>query len=193
MNMKKNKSKLNEGIFTQTHALTRPDNTFLIATIKVMFGVFALFAAAQILIPIKPIPITLQTIVVSIIGLSYSPRLSFATLLAYLTLGALGAPMFLKYSGGLGYMSGMTAGYLLGFLIAAPTISYLKQSFSRKFLGVMSCCMIGHAIIYVLGVSWLASFIGLEKAMYSGFLIYLPSGVVKITILSYLYSYINSK
>jgi len=193
MNMKKNKRKLNDGVFTQAQALARPDNALLISSVKVILGVFALFAAAQILIPIKPIPITLQTIVVSIIGLSYSPRLSFATLLSYLTLGALGAPMFLKYSGGLEYMTGITAGYMAGFLIAAPVISYLKESFSGRFLGVMSCCMIGHAIIYILGVTWLTSFIGFEKAIYSGFLIYIPSGVVKITILSYLYSFINSK
>lgn len=193
MNMKKNKNKPENVSYAQTSTLSRYDNASLIIFAKVIFGVFALFASAQILIPIKPIPITLQTIVISIIGLSYSPRLSFVTLLSYLTLGAFGAPMFLKYSGGLSYMSGMTAGYLLGFLIAAPTISYLKRSFSHKFLGVMSCCMIGHAIIYVLGVTWLANTIGWEKALYSGFLIYIPSGIVKITILSYLYSYINSK
>lgn len=193
MNMKKNKSKLNNAIHNQTVALNRYDSASLTIFAKVTLGVFALFAAAQIQIPIKPIPITLQTIVISIIGLSYSPRLSFVTLLSYLTLGALGAPMFIKYSGGLSYMSGMTAGYLLGFLIAAPTISYLKRSFSDKFLGVMACCMIGHTIIYALGVTWLASFIGWEKALYSGFLIYIPSGIVKITLFSYLYSYINTK
>ena len=195
MNMKKNKNKnkLENASYAQASTLSRYDNASLTIFAKVILGVFALFAAAQILIPIKPIPITLQTIVVSIIGLSYSPRLSFVTLLSYLTLGAFGAPMFLKYSGGLQYMTGITAGYMAGFLIAAPTISYLKRSFSDKFLGVMSCCMIGHAIIYVLGVTWLASFIGLEKALYSGFLVYIPSGIVKITILSYVYSYINTK
>ncbi len=189
MNMKKNK--LDKSVSVQ--ALSAPDNALLIASVKVLLGIFALFASAQILIPIKPVPITLQTIVVSIIGLSYSPRLSFATLLTYLTLGAFGAPMFVKYSGGLSYMTGITAGYLLGFLIAAPTISYLKRTFSDKFLGVMSCCMVGQIIIYVLGVAWLASFIGFEKALYSGFLVYIPSGIVKISILSYIYSYINSK
>ena len=189
MNMKKNK--FNKSAEAQVLRVT--DNTLVIATVKVLLGVFALFASAQILIPIKPVPISLQTVVISIVGFLYNPRLAFITVLSYLTLGALGAPMFLKYSGGLSYMTGITAGYLLGFLIAAPTISYLKESFSGKFLGVMSCCMIGHAIIYILGVAWLANTIGWEKAIYSGFLIYIPSGIVKVTIFSYLYSYINSK
>lgn len=189
MNMKKNK--LNHS--TRVHVLGVPDNAMLIASAKMLLGIFALFASAQIQIPIKPVPITLQTIVISIIGLSYNPRLSFITLSSYLTLGTLGAPMFIKYSGGLNHLTGVTAGYLLGFLLAAPIISYLKTSFSGKFFGVMLCCLIGHAIIYILGIAWLANFIGFEKALYSGFLIYIPSGIVKISVLSCLYSYINSK
>jgi biotin transport system substrate-specific component len=181
----------NQNKYQQTQALHSLDNVLFISVVKVILGVFTLFASAQIEIPIKPISITLQTVVVSAIGLSYSPRLSFITLLSYLGLGFLGAPIFMKYGSGIGYFSGVTAGYLLGFLIAAPAISYFKYFYSNKFLGVMYCCLIGQAIIYALGISWLATIIGWEKAIYGGFLVYIPSGIVKMVILSYIYSYIK--
>jgi biotin transport system substrate-specific component len=161
--------------------------------IKVIIGVMALFASAQIMIPIQPVPITLQTMMVSIIAFTYKPHVSFTTVLVYISVGLMGVPMFAKLSGGLHYFMGATCGYLIGMLIATPVMSMLSIKYSQKFLGVFCACLIGHVIIYLLGVCWLATIIGAEKALYSGFIVYIPTGIVKILIFSYLYSYIKGR
>jgi biotin transport system substrate-specific component len=159
----------------------------------VFLGTVALFAGSQLSIPIKPVPITFQTIVISLIGLTYSPRLAFITVLAYIYAGVLGLPMFIKFSSGLHHITGVTGGYLLGFLIAAPIMGIIKNKVSSQVSGIMICCLIGHFIIYLLGIFWLSTFIGLKQALYSGFIIYIPTGLLKIVIFSYLFSYISNK
>ncbi len=161
-----------------------------VSLIKVFTGVLALFASAQIAIPIKPVPITFHTVMVSLIALTYSPKLSFITLLTYLTAGMVGLPMFSKMNSGLNYMMGATAGYLLGFLIAAPIMGIInsKVKIPGKFFNIFFSCLIGHLIIYSLGVGWLSSLIGFKQALYSGFIIYIPTGLLKIAIFSWLFS-----
>ncbi|WP_425362573.1 biotin transporter BioY [Candidatus Tisiphia endosymbiont of Hybos culiciformis] len=167
---------------------------------KVIIGVVALFAGAQIVIPLKPVPIIMNTVLISIIAFTYSSRLSFVTVLAYITAGIVGLPMFSKMSGGLDYFLGTTCGYFIGFLIATPVMSILKNKFSKEFTGAYSrhlsmfcACLVGHIIIYFLGVSWLATIIGVKQAIYSGFIIFIPTGLVKILIFSSIYSYIKGR
>jgi len=160
---------------------------------KVLLGTIALFAASQIIIPIKPVPITLQTIIISMIGLTYSPRLSFFTVVTYIMAGIVGLPMFSKFSSGFSYFIGPTGGYIIGFLIAAPLMSFLRNFFSTRFTGIIACCFLAHFVIYALGVSWLATFISFKEAVYSGLIIYIPTGIGKIIIFSYLFSYIKNK
>ncbi|MCC8398944.1 MAG: biotin transporter BioY [Rickettsia endosymbiont of Labidopullus appendiculatus] len=174
-------------------------NNYLVIA-KVMMGVAALFAGAQIVIPLKPVAITMHTMVISIIAFTYSPRLSFVTVLAYVIAGMVGLPMFSKMSGGLHYFLGATGGYLIGFLIATPVMSIVKSKFSERFTGAYSrhlsvfcACLIGHLIIYFFGVSWLATIIGVKQAIYSGFVIFIPTGLVKILIFSSTYSYVKGR
>ena len=96
------------------------NNEYVITLFKVAIGVLALFASAQLVIPIKPVPITFQTVVISLIGLTYNPRISFITVFAYIAAGMLGLPMFSKFGSGLGHIMGASGGYILGLLIAAP-------------------------------------------------------------------------
>lgn len=171
-------------------------NKHAVVVIKVMMGVIALFAGAQIIIPTQPaVPVSMQTVVVSIIAFTYSSRLSFATILTYLTAGIVGLPMFTKLSSGLYFLLGTTGGYLIGMLLAAPVMgiinSRLSEKFTKRFLAGFFSCLIGHAIIYFLGVSWLTTIIGIKQAIYSGFIVFIPTGLVKILIFSSLYHYIT--
>ena len=155
-------------------------------------GVLLLFASGQIIIPTKPVPLTLQTVAVVIIGLSHRPGLSFSIVLAYLTIGAGGMPIFSKYNSGIDYLTGTTAGYFLGFLVAVPVISYLR-SLGASFWHILGSILAGQIIIYTLGISWLTQIVGFKKAIYSGFIVFIPSGIVKTIILSSMFSYINRK
>lgn len=159
----------------------------------VLLGIMALFASSQLSIPVKPIPITGQTIVISLIGLTYSPRLAFITVLAYISAGVLGLPIFIKFSSGLQHITGLTGGYLLGLLIAAPIMAIIKSKIAKQAHQIIACCLIGHLIIYLLGTLWLTTFIGWQQALLSGFIIYIPTDLLKIIIFAALFSYINNK
>ena len=81
-------------------------------------GVATLVLAAKIRVPMWPVPVTMQTFAVLLIGAAYGLRLSLATIAAYLALGAAGMAVFAGDKAGLAYMAGPTGGYLLGFAAA---------------------------------------------------------------------------
>lgn len=154
-------------------------------TVQVALGVMLLFACSQIQIPLKPVPITLQTLAVMLIGLTYRPRQAFEAVFAYLLLGAIGAPVFSGFSGGYANLFGPTGGFLAGFLVAAPLAAWIFSKFDQKSWGpIFASCAIGQASIYVLGVTWLAKFVGFESALKAGVLPFILPGLAKIFILA---------
>ena len=82
--------------------------------------------SAKIQVPMWPVPMTMQTFAVLVIGMAYGARLAGATLLLYLAEGAVGFPVFAS-GGGIAYMAGPTGGYLVGFLIAAVMVGWLAE------------------------------------------------------------------
>jgi biotin transport system substrate-specific component len=154
-------------------------------SLQLLLGIMLLFACSQILIPLKPVPITLQTLAVMLIGLTYKPRQAFQVVFAYLLLGAAGMPFFAKFSSGYAYLMGPVAGYYAGFLVAAPLTAWLFSMFTQKTWGtIFASCAVGQAIIYVLGVSWLTKFIGFESALKAGVLPFILPGIIKTVILT---------
>lgn len=146
-----------------------------------LIGIMLLFSCSQIQIPLKPVPITLQTLAVMLISLTYKPRQAFEVVFSYLLLGAAGAPVFSDFSGGFTYFMGPTGGYLAGFLVAAPLISVLfSKSTSKSWLVIFMSCLVGQAIIYFCGVVWLAQFTGFDVAIKVGVLPFIFTGLVKI-------------
>ncbi|MEI8295211.1 MAG: biotin transporter BioY [Alphaproteobacteria bacterium] len=152
--------------------------------LKVAIGVVLLFASAQLAIPMKPVPITLHTLAVLLIGLTYKPREAFSTLSSYLLLGAIGLPVFSSYNSGFIYLTGKTGGYLFGFLVAAVVMSFIQQSVRRGGLQTFLLCTVGHSIIYAMGIAWLATFIGLKSAITFGFMPFIVPGLIKMGLLT---------
>jgi len=154
-------------------------------TVQVALGVMLLFACSQIQIPLKPVPITLQTLAVMLIGLTYRPRQAFEAVFVYLLLGAIGTPVFSNFSGGYANLVGPTGGYFLGFFVAAPLTAWIFSKFEQKSWGsILASCAMGQAMIYVLGVTWLAKFVGFESALKTGVLPFILPGLVKTFILA---------
>jgi biotin transport system substrate-specific component len=123
----------------------------------ILLGVAALTIAAKIRVPMWPVPITMQTFAVLVIGAAYGMRLGVATLLAYLALGAAGLAVFTGDSAGLAYMMGPTGGYLVGFAVAAGVMGWLAaQGWDRTILGMGLALLIGNAVIYAFGLPWMA-------------------------------------
>ncbi|WP_156110746.1 biotin transporter BioY [Rickettsia felis] len=167
-------------------------NSYALDIVKIIMGVVAIFASSQISIPIKPVAITMHSVILCIIAFTYSPRLSFLTILTFIFIGVMGLPVFCKFSSGINYFLGAAGGYYLGFLIGTPVMSALKDKLAENFMNVTIICIIGHTIFYLFGVSWLASMIGLKQAIYSGFIIFIPSGLAKLFVFSSLFSYVKN-
>ncbi len=168
----------------------------VISILKILFGVILIASMAQIVLPVYPVPITLQTVASILIGLLYKPTEAFLTWLLYLVLGAIGMPVFLGFSYGLAKFTGPTAGYLIGMLAAAVSMSYMRQKFNinfKKAINIFAVIMFGQIIIYSFGVAWLSHLIGFDKAIYSGLVVFIPSGIIKSLVLAVIFKVIYAK
>ena len=102
-------------------------------------------------LPFTPIMITAQTIAINLVSLILTPKQSFVAVALYIFLGAFGLPVFSGGTSGLGKLFGPTGGFILGFLVIAPLISYLKgrnNSFKRYFFITV---FVGMITLYIIG------------------------------------------
>ncbi len=141
-------------------------------------GTIALTLAAKTKVPFYPVPMTLQSMVVLILGAAYGFRLGVATLLLYIGEGLAGLPVFAGAGAGPLYMAGPTGGYLAGFLLAVAIIGALaERGWDRSWPQLLAAMVLGQAAVYALGLGWLSQLIGSEKAVAGGFLpFYLADG-----------------
>jgi biotin transport system substrate-specific component len=161
-----------------------PQSQVLHKTMLVGLGVALLTLASKVQVPFWPVPMTLQLLAVLMIGATAGARLGGATVLAWLGLGALGAPVFAT-GAGLAYMAGPTGGFLAGFLVAAVVVGSLAdRGHGRSIPSALLMLLIGVAIIYVLGLSWLTvAFDGdVKKAVMLGFVRFIPADVLKVAL-----------
>ncbi len=150
-------------------------------------GSIALTVSAKISIPAIPVPFTLQTLVVLLLGFAYGPAMAGATVGLYLLQGAFGLPVFQgtpEKGLGLAYMMGPTGGYLAGFFVAAVVCGKLAQKGWDKRFSTMALGMIlGNAIIYAFGLAWLGSLIGWDQPVLQyGMIPFLVGDLIKIAI-----------
>ncbi len=155
---------------------------FLRNAILVVAGTALLTLSAKINIPLPYVPMTMQTLVVLMIGAAYGTRLGVATIVAYLAEGALGLPVFAGPVGGLAPLVGPTAGYLFGFVVAAGAVGWLaERGFDRSVVRLFAAMALGHAIILGMGFVWLAFGLnlGAEKAWLIGVVPFIAGSLVK--------------
>ena len=133
-----------------------------------VIGSAILALSARVNVPFYPVPLSMQTFAVLVIGAAYGWKLGLATVLLYLAEGAVGLPIFANTPErgiGLAYMFGPTGGYLIGFAVAAALIGWLcERGWDRTFTWLVAAMFLGHIIILAYGMTWLASQIGIEKA-----------------------------
>ena len=132
-----------------------------------LLGTVLLAISSKIKIPFYPVPMTMQTLVVLMIGIGFGWKLGVVTISLYLFEGIIGLPVFSgtpEKGVGLIYFTGPTMGYLIGFFIAVffagkfeynnnLILNFLKLTFATSF-------------IYILGMIWLGSLIGWDKPIF---------------------------
>jgi biotin transport system substrate-specific component len=134
-------------------------NAALRRVLQVALGVALLALLAQVRVVVGPVPITGQTFAVLLLAAAFGARLGVASVLAYLLVGAAGVGVFSGGAGGLAVLTGTTAGYLVGFVIAAAVVGALaERGWDRSFASMAAAMGVGTVLIYVCGVGWLTQF-----------------------------------
>jgi biotin transport system substrate-specific component len=153
----------------------------------VALGIGALILSAHIRVPMWPVPVTMQTFAVLLIGAAYGARLSLVTILGYLALGASGVLVFAGDQAGLAYMAGPTGGYLVGFAVAAALMGALaRRGWDRTVAGMAGAMLLGNAVIYALGLGWMAVLFagskGFAWVVQMGMVNFLPGDLLKLAL-----------
>lgn len=148
-----------------------------------VLGAAAIVLSAKVQIPFWPVPATLQSLVVLLIGSAFGPWLGMATVLLYLAAGLAGLPVFAGASAGPAYMAGPTGGYLIGFACAAGLAGWLaERGWARAFPRALLLMALGHAALFVPGVLRLAMLFGWPKAVAVGIAPFLLALAVKTVL-----------
>ena len=159
-----------------------PQRGALRSAILVVLGTALLTLSAKVNLPLPYVPMTLQTLVVLMLGAAYGWRLGAATVIAYLAEGAVGLPVFAGPVGGVAPLVGPTAGYLYGFILAALAVGWLSQrGWDRSVVWLFVAMAIGHVLILGSGFAWLAfgMKLGTDKAWMVGVVPFIAASLVK--------------
>ena len=166
----------------KTISIQKISKTFIL----IFLGTIALTISAKLKIPFYPVPMTMQTFVVLLLGLAFGYKIGLATVGVYLLEGIIGIPVFSNSPEkgiGLVYFTGPTMGYLIGFLFAVFFAGYLDMK-NNIFL-IFAKLLFSVSIIYIFGTIWLGTLIGWDKPILSlGVTPFLLAEVFKILLLT---------
>ena len=154
--------------------------------LTIFLGSLVLTISAKIKIPFYPVPMTMQTFIVVLMGVTFGWKIGVATISLYLLEGIIGFPVFAgtpEKGLGLVYFMGHTMGYLIGFLFAAFLAGYLNLK-TNIFL-IFLKLILSVSIIYILGILWLGHLIGWDKPLLElGLMPFLLAELFKISLLT---------
>lgn len=120
-------------------------------------GVLITALAAQVSIPALPVPFTLQTLAVLLIGATYGASRGAITMAVYAVVGVLGAPVFAEGNSGLDVILGARGGFIIGFIFAAALIGRMAElKWSSNFAKMTASYVLGSLAIYAVGIPVLA-------------------------------------
>ena len=148
----------------------------------ILLSIVVLAGSSWISFPLYPVPVTMQTFALLVVGALLGPVLGGVTVVCWLLLAAAGLPLLSGGGGGLDAFAGPTAGYLWSFPFAAIWAGWafrLAQHGPRPFLGLIGAGLVGHAICLVPGALWLAVSISPAVGFWQGFVPFLIGAVVK--------------
>lgn len=143
----------------------------------IVAGSLLVALSAQITIPLPLVPLTGQTYAVLLVGALLGSRRGGLSMLLYLIEGQAGLPFFAPNGGP------PTMGYVFGFVLAAFIVGWLaERGWDRSFKTAVAAMAVGEVAIYLLGLPWLALFIGWSAAITAGLLPFIAGDVVKLLL-----------
>ena len=145
-----------------------------------LLGTLFLALSSHVAVPMIPVPMTMQTLAVTLVGAALGWRLGALTVLAWLGEAALGLPVLAGAAGPLVF-AGPTAGYLAAFPFAAALVGWLVERGwnGQRLVLAFAAMLAGNALCLALGAAWLSVLVGLPKALALGVTPFLLGGVLK--------------
>ena len=171
--------------------ISRVERIVKLALVAIV-GTILITISAKVKIPFYPVPMTMQTFVVLLIGITLGPKMGLATVTLYLLEGIFGLPVFANSPEkgiGISYFVGPTMGYLFGFLVAV----YLSGSFKydKGFINTFLKLLFSVSFIYIFGLIWLGTLVGWDKPIFKlGAQPFLLAELFKLVLLTVLYPWI---
>jgi biotin transport system substrate-specific component len=160
--------------------------SFLRAAVLMIAGTALLTLSAKVQVPFYPVPMTMQTLVVLLIGAAYGWRLGGATVALYLAEGALGLPVFANTPPavpGFAYLAGPTGGFLIGFVASAMVTGFMaERGWDRSLLRVIVMMTVGHAVIFTFGLAWLSTLLPFLQAWEAGAAPFVAATILKTAL-----------
>ena len=162
--------------------LGKKTNDFVYVLLTSIIGSFLLAISSKVQIPLTPVPVTLQTLVLLVMSMFLGWRGAVGATSLYLFQGAIGLPVFAQ-GGGFVILFGPTGGYLFGFLIASLIVGYLaEKGWDKSVVLTFTSLTIGTLIIYLFGVIWLSYLKDLNTALVFGLLPFITPDFLKICL-----------
>ena len=170
---------------SDARALRFAERAGAVAFVAVLTG---LAAQISIPLPLTPVPLTFQPMVVLVGAMALGARLGMASQLTYLALGLCGLPVFAaspELAHGAARLAGPTGGYLMAYPIAAFVVGWLaERGFDRRYLTSAVALVAGLAIVFTGGVLWLGLFMpasrGVAAALAAGFYPFILGDLIKL-------------
>jgi len=155
--------------------------------VLVALGVLFTAVLAQVAVPVpgSPVPITGQTLAVVLTAAALGPVRGVAVQIVYMLAALVGLPFYSEASGGVDVVFGATGGYVVGFIPAAYLIGLAaRHGADRNPLRAIPLFIAGQAVIFAVGVPWLAVSTGMtaSQALDAGFYPFILGGIVKAAV-----------
>lgn len=136
--------------------------------------------SARVIIPMPPVPITLQSYAVITLAALLGWQLGGLAALAYVGMGLAGFGVFSGGRAGMGMITGPSGGFIVGFVVAAIVVGALEERWARlRILPLFGVLLLGHAVLLALGAGWMAHLTTPNYALQIGLLPFIPGAVVK--------------
>ena len=157
------------------------ERSMSLKVLAIIIGSIVLSASSYIQVPMIPVPMTMQTFAVTLIGALYGWRLGAVAIMAWLIEGAMGLPVLAGGAAGVQHFLGKTGGYLFAFPAAGALAGWLAERGWNGHRPVMAfwAMLAGNGLCLVLGASWLAAMIGWQAAIAFGVTPFVLGGLLK--------------
>lgn len=160
-------------------------NSLEINALKIIFGSLLISILAQVSIPMIPVPITGQTLAVTVVGFSLGRKIGVSAVALYLFEGIAGLPVFANGSFGFSVLTGPSGGYLLGFVFSTWILGYFSdKGVLNNFWKTIAVAGVASAVTFLFGLIQLSFFVPKDLVLQYGLIPFIPGGIIKAIIAS---------